>query len=464
MPNTQPLDLDAIRACLEGAIPGVMATCAPDGTPNVTYVSQVEYVDAQHLALSFQFFNKTRANVLANPQVELLVIHPRHGAMYRITARYRRTATEGALFERMKAKLAGIASHTGMSGVFRLRGADLYAVERVEQVSAPRALEADGELNRLSALRRCVQRLGAASDLDSLLEHLLDGVVQEFGIRHAMLLLLDAGGERLYTVASRGYGRSGAGSEIPLGEGVVGVAARMNTPIRINHATLEYAYSRSMRRDPAEPGQQEVPRAEREIPLPGLAEPGSQLALPLSCLGQVLGVLFVESPQDMRFSWDDEDALLLLAGQVAALARGFMGACAEAAELGPEPATAEPSPAAAAPPPAAPLPGPLRVRHYEADDSVFLDDDYLIKGVAGAVLWKLVCEQQREGRSEFSNRELRLAPELRLPEVGDNLEARLLLLTRRLLDRQAPLRLEKTGRGRFRLCCSRPLQLLNVPR
>ena len=66
------LDLDAIRACLEGAIPGVMATCDGDGTPNVTYISQVEYVDARHLALSFQFFNKTRRNVLANPAVELL--------------------------------------------------------------------------------------------------------------------------------------------------------------------------------------------------------------------------------------------------------------------------------------------------------------------------------------------------------------------------------------------------------
>ena len=41
------LDLDAIRPFLEGTIPAVMATCASDGTPNVTYVSQVEYVDAQ---------------------------------------------------------------------------------------------------------------------------------------------------------------------------------------------------------------------------------------------------------------------------------------------------------------------------------------------------------------------------------------------------------------------------------
>jgi hypothetical protein len=443
------LDLDAIRACLEGAIPAVLATCDTDGTPNVTYISQAEYVDAQHLALSFQFFNKTRRNVLANPVVELLVIHPAHGAMYRINARYLRTETDGALFERMKAKLAGIASHTGMSGVFRLRGADLYAVERVDPVALPSREVAGGGLNRLSALRRCAQRLAEGSDLDSLVERLLDGMVDDFGIHHAMLLMLDAAGQRLYTVGSRGYGRSGAGSEVPLGQGVIGVAALQNTPIRINHATLEYAYLRTMRE--GLPG----PVLEREIPLPGLAEPGSQLAVPLACAGQLLGVLFVESPQDMRFSWDDEDALVALAAQAAALARGFQ-ACADDDEAG----TAE----ALLPAAQSAQVAPLRVRHYEADGSVFLDDDYVIKGVAGAVLWKLLRDHASEARTEFSNRELRLSPEIGLPEVGDNLEARLVLLTRRLVDRQASVRLQRTGRGRFRLCVTRPLQLVNVPR
>jgi adenylate cyclase len=287
-------------------------------------------------------------------------------------------------------------------------------------------------------------------------ERTLDGVAHEFGIRHAMLLMLDAAGQRLYTVASRGYGRSGAGSEIPLGEGVVGVAARMGTPIRINHATLEYAYSRAMREG------LEGQRLEREIPLPGLAEPGSQLAVPLACGGQLLGALFVESPEDMRFSWDDEDALVALAAQVAAQ----MTALARASHAGGDGADEE-APAALATAPPVPLAAPvvpLRVRHYDADDSVFLDDDYLIKGVAGAVLWKLLREHVRDGRSEFSNRELRLAPDIRLPEIGDNLEARLALLTRRLVDRQACVRLEKTGRGRFRLSVARPLHLLNVPR
>jgi len=451
--------LDAIRPCLEGAIPGVMCTCAPDGTPNVTYISQVEYVDAGHLALSFQFFNKTRRNVLANPFAELMVIHPGHGAMFRIAARYLRTETEGALFERMKAKLAGIASHTGMSGVFKLRGSDVYAVERVEQVVAPARVEPRGELNRLSALRRASQRVAGSADLDALFERTLDVVVDEFAVRHAMLLMLDAAGERLYTVASRGYGRSGAGSEIPVGEGVVGVAARMATPIRINHATLEYAYSRTMREGLA------GHMLEREIPFPGLAEPGSQLAVPLVCGGQLLGVLFVESPHDMRFSWDDEDALLALATQVAAQLTVFARAeqaGADAADGGPAVAAAREGPGGS--PAAVAAQAALRVRHYDHDDSVFLDDDYLIKGVAGSVLWKLLRDHAEHGRTEFTNRELRLAPDIRLPEVGDNLEARLVLLTRRLVDRQACVRLEKTGRGRFRLSVTRPLQLLNVPR
>ena len=447
--------LDAIRPCLEGAIPGVMATCAVDGTPNVAYLSQVEYVDASHLALSFQFFNKTRRNVLANPQVELLVIHPSTGAMYRIQARYQRTETDGALFERMKAKLAGIASHTGMSGVFHLRGSDVYEVADVERIVAPAAEIAAPALNHLSMLRRSLVRLSACAELGELLEAALDALEQDFGVIHAMLLMLDPAGQRLYTVASRGYGASGVGSEIPLGEGVIGVAARMRTPIRINHMATEYAYSRAIRERVSAGGAPDS--LEREIAWPGLAQPHSQLALPIVSGDALLGVLFVESPQDMRFSWDDEDALAALAAHLGALMRCFQLGEEAADPAAPVTAVARTADAAVEVP-------PLRVRYFEADGSVFLDDDYLIKGVAGSVLWKLLRDHAHDGRTEFSNRELRLAPELRLPDVSDNLEARLVLLARRLVDRRACLRIEKTGRGRFRLCVGRPLRLASVPR
>ena len=97
---TAPL-LSAIRPCLEGAIPAIMATCANDGTPNVAYISQVVYVDEGHVALSFQFFNKTRQNILANPCATVLVLDPVTARYYRLHLRYLRTETCGPLFERM---------------------------------------------------------------------------------------------------------------------------------------------------------------------------------------------------------------------------------------------------------------------------------------------------------------------------------------------------------------------------
>ena len=131
------ITLDSIRNCLEGAIPALIATCAPDGTPNVTYLSQVHFVDNAHVALSFQFFNKTRENVLANPRATAQVVDPDSAAQYRLALQYLRTETEGPVFENMKARLAGIASHTGMSKVFRLRGSDIYRLLGIERVPGP---------------------------------------------------------------------------------------------------------------------------------------------------------------------------------------------------------------------------------------------------------------------------------------------------------------------------------------
>jgi hypothetical protein len=79
--------------------------------------------------------------------------------------------------------------------------------------------------------------------------------------------------------------------------------------------------------------------------------------------------------------------------------------------------------------------------------------------VAGAIFWKLVGVVQHEGRDLFTNRELRLAPDLSLPDIADNLEARLVLLQRRLQERTSCVRMLKTGRGRFQLQVSQPLKL-----
>ncbi len=102
------------------------------------------------------------------------------------------------------------------------------------------------------------------------------------------------------------------------------------------------------------------------------------------------------------------------------------------------------------------------MRRYLRDNSLFLDDDYLIKGVAGAILWRLLQAYTAEGRVDFSNRELRRDAAIGLPDISDNLEARLILLGKRLAERGGSLRLEKTGRGRLRLQVGRPVALVEI--
>ena len=439
--------LEGIRECFEGVIPATMSTAAPDGTPNIAYLSQVQFVDGEHVALSYQFFNKTRQNIMANPRASLLITHPVTVAQYRLSLQYLHTETSGPLFEIMKAKLAGIASHTGMSGVFRLLGSDVYQVLDVQKLAGETLPPQVPPCNLLSALRTTTGRLAACTELDRLLAELLACLKQQFNIHHAMLLMLDAPGSRLYTVASMGYDASGAGSEIPLGQGLIGVAARERTSIRIGHMTSEYSYSRAIR-ESAE-NSDWASALETAIPLPGLPSPRSQLAVPIVVAQRLLGVLYVESPLDLRFTYDDEDALVSLATQFGMSMHILQSGVADIAED-----------AAAAPAtPPRQEGAPLVIRHFPENDSVFLGDDYLIKGVAGSILWTLTRDYLDKGRTEFTNRELRLDSRIRLPDVSDNLEARLILLGKRLVDRNAPMRIEKTGRGRFRLCVHRPLVL-----
>ncbi|HEX4928779.1 MAG TPA: GAF domain-containing protein [Burkholderiales bacterium] len=439
------LTLAELRDCLDGAVPSAVATCAADGTPNVSTVSHVQYVDESHVALSFQFFSKTRENVLATRRAVAQLVHPQTGASFRLRLEYLRTETEGPLFERMKARLAGIASHTGMSGVFKLRGSDVYRVARIEQVPGS-VLPMPPRANLLPLLRECAERFGVSGDLGTLLDSALGMLDKVFGIRHAMILMLDGTGKRLFTVASRGYDASGVGSEIAVGCGVIGVAAAQATPIRITHMTAEYSYGNAVRESAQRDGLADL--IETAIPFPGLPDSRSQLAVPIVVGGRRLGVLYVESPQDLRFGYDDEDALVAFAAPLG-LAILHLQQSSEAVEEAPAPPSA-----------AAPARGePVVIRHYPADNSVFIGEDYLIKGVAGAIFAKLARERAEQGRSEFTNRELRLDPTLRLPELGDNLEARLILLQRRLAERCSFLRIEKTGRGRFRLAADRAYRL-----
>lgn len=66
------------------------------------------------------------------------------------------------------------------------------------------------------------------------------------GYTHVFVMLVDETGERLYTVASVGFPSSGTGSEVRVGEGLIGAAARRQS-VWITHIGRELLYSHAAR-------------------------------------------------------------------------------------------------------------------------------------------------------------------------------------------------------------------------
>lgn len=122
-----------IRPALQGIFPSSLVTCSLDGVPNTTLLSQVWYVDPEHVALSFQFFNKTIRNIRENPNAMVRVYDPTTLMQWELMLQYLRTETEGALFDDMEMKLEAIASFHGLDGIFDLKGADIYRVKSVRK-------------------------------------------------------------------------------------------------------------------------------------------------------------------------------------------------------------------------------------------------------------------------------------------------------------------------------------------
>ena len=443
-PRSVPLA--SIDDCFQGSVPASICSVASDGTPNITFLSIVHRLGDTHVGLSRQFFSKTTANLMAIPRAQIEVVDPATGRQYRLDVEYERTEDSGQLFEYVRARLDAIASHTGMTGIFKLASVDVCRVLACTAVPDDFDTEpAPRPRVDLALVETASRKIAAAANGDELVTIVLDYLVEQCGYEHAIFLLADEQGERLYTVGSRGYAESGAGSEVRLGDGIIGVSGERRQSINLGNIPAELTYSRTARERLLSSGGE--PDMEREIPLPGLANAISQLAVPVEARGRLYGVICLQSEAPGRFGSDDEAIVKLIAGQTG-LVMSILGAQAATAPS----FVAEVTEAARANP-------AVRVRHYAEDDSVFIDTDYLIKGVAGRVLWRLLRSYSDEKRVEFTNKEMRLDPTLDLPDIKDNLEARLILLRRRLEDRCDFLRIANTGRGRFRLLVQRDFTL-----
>jgi adenylate cyclase len=447
--NQTSLPIEDLWACFQGMVPAALSTCANDGTPNITFISQVYYVDTTHVAISFQFFNKTHRNVRENPFAAVVVLDPRTLHAYRLQLRYDHSEETGPLFDSMSLQLQVVASYSGMTQVFRLLAADVYEVLGVERLNGftklpvPLPSERSSDLfidPDLVSLRLIAERLNHAQTLDEALRGSLQLLDNLLGFDHSMILLADERNDKLLTIASHGYPENGVGSEIGMGEGLIGMVARAQRALHLSAMDHSLRYARAVRERAESMGKTEA--IEYAIPLPGLPDAASQIAVPLVIRQRLVGVLAVESKDPLAFH-PRTNTLLSIIGLHLAIAIDQLSRDSDETLTDRVGSVSEIS-----------MSNPTSIRrfsYFHKDDCIFVDGDYLIRSVPARILWRLLKQYRDEGRIEFTNRELRMDTWLGLPEIKDNLETRLILLRRRLEQKCPEVRLVQRGRGRFGL-------------
>lgn len=301
-----------IRPVLDNGVPAIIVTCSADGTPNTTVISQVYYVDDTHAALSFQFFSKTIQNVRENPRAYVCVSDIAGHAYWALELAFERSETQGPIFEAMDMQIEAIASATGMSGIFKLRAADIYRVVSVERLPCAAWTASTAEFQ---VLQRVSAEINSTLDLDEICDIALRTMAELFEFHHAIILLVEPDGETLKVVASRGYESQAVGGRLRIGTGVIGVVARKRKPLHLNNLGQQRAYAAAQRREMMRSDRQE--ELGDAVPVPGLPNAESQIALPLLIRDELIGVFSIESPRPRTFGAHERDLVSIVANQIA---------------------------------------------------------------------------------------------------------------------------------------------------
>ncbi len=439
--------LRSIMPAFEGVIPATIATASADGTPNITYISVARFLDEERIAISNQFFGKTTSNLGVNPFLAIRVVDPETMLEYELDATRLRSEHAGELFDSMCAQIDAIADQTGMRDVFRLRSVEILRVDRcglVEGSVGKLRRRTSGAAAALDGLSVFIGRLGDCRELGELTQTALELLDDLFGIGSSMLLMADHDLMNLFVVAHHGYA-GGVGAEIAVGEGVIGVAAQRRRQVLVSHVTRARNLNRAAGRSRTE--------ERHEIPLPGLDDAQSLVATPVMLRGRLVGVLYADSAEPGRFGTADGQLIDVIARHIG-MSIGLLDTTTD--DLSPDPRRAGAKPAADS--------GACSVTFHDPDGSVLVDGDYVIRGVAGRILFAMLTEYQRSGRVRFSNRELRLNRDIGLPAGNDNLDARLVTLRRRLAERGDPFQLQHTGRGRLELIVTSGVHIVRLER
>jgi len=164
-------------------------------------------------------------------------------------------------------------------------------------------------------LQRVSADINATLDLDEICDMALRTMDELFEFHHAIILVLEPDHTTLRVVASRGYENQAVGGRVQVGTGVIGMVARKRQMMHVNNLGQQRAYVAAQRREMEKSGRHA--QLGEAIPVPGLQNAESQIAIPLLIRDDLIGVFSIESPVPRSFGEHERDLVSIIANQIA---------------------------------------------------------------------------------------------------------------------------------------------------
>ena len=146
----------------------------------------------------------------------------------------------------------------------------------------------------IHVLQRIAAEINATLDLEEIYDIALRTLDEFFEFHHAVVLLVEPGGEMLRVVASRGYENQAIGGRVRIGIGTVGIVAQKRRMLQLSNLGQQRAYASAQRRQMMKLGR--GGEIGDTVPIPGLPNAESQIAIPLVVRDELVGVFSIESP------------------------------------------------------------------------------------------------------------------------------------------------------------------------
>ena len=171
----------------------------------------------------------------------------------------------------------------------------------------------------LRVLQRIAAEINSTLDLEELYDIVLRTLDDLFEFHHALILLIESGGDTLRVVASRGYENQAIGGRVRVGTGAVGLVAQKRRILQLANLGQQRAYASAQRRQMMKAGR--GGEVGDTVPVPGLPNAESQIAIPLLIRDELVGVFSIESPVRQAFDEHDRNLVTIVANQVASAIR-----------------------------------------------------------------------------------------------------------------------------------------------